>query len=360
MEDLFLVEPSRKREDDVDVQRATEAFEELRACLHHILLGRPAHAKEARSWLVNAVSGLQVSDPGERRRRYGRFLPGGSAYTPAEHRQYGHEAVQLLLEGAPAQAGRLLASEPGLLRDFFEGHPGRCKRWFGHFSMDGLSGFKHGARALALYSLAHRNEVWDLLVWRGKHTQAPVAVAQKPHYFCELDVPRTIDRFARDCPGFWRSEELAASIESGALPVVDPHFFQEELAAWLREEGRRSDALYDALCDFLEAGPWRDLCGRLLPHLPDADLLSFCQQLLGGSPAGSRARHERRRWSAPGGSEAAAAAPVAAALVFRRAVWPALGDLLLASACGCSAPRLLRLLAEDPDDLVVRMKGLGH
>ena len=41
MEDLFLVDPSRKCEDDaddVDVRRASDAFEELRACLQHILL----------------------------------------------------------------------------------------------------------------------------------------------------------------------------------------------------------------------------------------------------------------------------------------------------------------------------------
>ena len=42
MEDLFLVDPSRPvcedDADDVDVRRASDAFEELRACLQHILL----------------------------------------------------------------------------------------------------------------------------------------------------------------------------------------------------------------------------------------------------------------------------------------------------------------------------------
>lgn len=40
-------------------------------------------------------------------------------------------------------------------------------------------------------------QVWHLLSWRGRHSQAPVAVAQRPHYFCELDVPRTLRHLIR-------------------------------------------------------------------------------------------------------------------------------------------------------------------
>lgn len=35
-------------------------------------------------------------------------------------------------------------------------------------------------------------QMWGLLAWQGRHPQAPVAVAQRSHYFCELDVPRTL------------------------------------------------------------------------------------------------------------------------------------------------------------------------
>lgn len=108
--------------------------------------------------------------------------------------------------------------------------------WFSHFSMDGMSSFKYGAKALAHYVLMHRDvvsfearhgpghgpwavlgyeeggalllhalrvmkageglvpqprvcsctgcpgrllQVWQLLVWEGKHAQAPVSVATK-------------------------------------------------------------------------------------------------------------------------------------------------------------------------------------
>ncbi len=35
-------------------------------------------------------------------------------------------------------------------------------------------------------------QMWQLLAWQGRHPQAPIAVAQRPHYFCELDVPRSV------------------------------------------------------------------------------------------------------------------------------------------------------------------------
>ena len=43
-------------------------------------------------------------------------------------------------------------------------------------------------------------QAWRLLAWAGKHPQAPVAVAARTHYFCELDVPATVANFLEDCP----------------------------------------------------------------------------------------------------------------------------------------------------------------
>ena len=36
--------------------------------------------------------------------------------------------------------------------------------WFAHFSMSGMTAFKHGAYALAHYALSHRDEVGEALV----------------------------------------------------------------------------------------------------------------------------------------------------------------------------------------------------
>jgi hypothetical protein len=39
--------------------------------------------------------------------------------------------------------------------------------------------------------------MWHLLAWQGRHSQSPVAVAQRTHYFSELDVPRTVRHLLR-------------------------------------------------------------------------------------------------------------------------------------------------------------------
>lgn len=57
------------------------------------------------------------------------------------------------------------------------------KAWFGHFGPTGIQHFKYGAKALANYALAERVGAWGHLMWKGKHSQSPVAVASKPHYF---------------------------------------------------------------------------------------------------------------------------------------------------------------------------------
>lgn len=165
--------------------------------------------------------------------------------------------------------------------------------WFSHFSMDGMSSFKYGAKALAHYVLMHRDvvsfearhgpghgpwavlgyeeggalllhalrvmkageglvpqprvcsctgcpgrllQVWQLLVWEGKHAQAPVSVATKTHYFCELDVVRSVRAFLRHCPDFWRSDLfLDALVAQGELLQLEPAWFAKAGMGWLAE-----------------------------------------------------------------------------------------------------------------------------
>ena len=65
---------------------------------------------------------------------------------------------------------RLLAAEPAALRRFFRSDTSAVRLWFGHFSMEGMREFKHGALALARYALQRRDEVgragWGLSAWR--------------------------------------------------------------------------------------------------------------------------------------------------------------------------------------------------
>lgn len=111
--------------------------------------------------------------------------------------------------------------------------------------------------------------------------QTPIIVAQKPHYFCELDVLETVRRLVELEPPFWRSDELRASLEDGHLVLMDTSFFTRQLARGHRDGDRGVLAL---LGRFLGEGPWRLLCQRLLPVLPDGALLGVTSGLLPPPP----------------------------------------------------------------------------
>ena len=95
---------------------------------------------------------------------------------------------QACLDDPTAVVARVVAADAPLLTLFFAASDSRIRAWFDHFSMQGPSAFQRGAKALASFSLAHRNDMWHLLVWAGRHGQAPIAVTKRMHYFCELDV----------------------------------------------------------------------------------------------------------------------------------------------------------------------------
>ena len=71
----------------------------------------------------------------------------------------------------------------------------------------------------------HAMQVWPLLVWQGKQTHSPVVVAAKPYLFVELDVCATVCNLRNRSPGFWESEELISSLESGDFLAMDAAFF---------------------------------------------------------------------------------------------------------------------------------------
>ena len=65
-------------------------------------------------------------------------------------------------------------------------------------------------------------------MWCGKHSQAPVAVAAKPHYFGELDVVASVTALARsEGSAFWRSPEIREAVAGGGLVELDPDFFAQ-------------------------------------------------------------------------------------------------------------------------------------
>ncbi|EFN58578.1 hypothetical protein CHLNCDRAFT_50380 [Chlorella variabilis] len=333
------------------LQELQDTLGQLKQALHAALLGSRSNSKEARQWLINSIAGLGIQHAATKRRRFTQFLPGGAACRGAEHQALGLAALQLLFEAAPAEVGALVAQDASLLRRFFKSDPKRGPLWFGHFSMEGMRRFKYGAAALAKYALTNRAEVWHLLAWQGRHPQAPVAVAQRTHYFSELDVPRTLRHLIRECPDFWGSREMRSSVETGAaqLLALDPVFWSRELLRWLEDRHSASGSrLYTELCRCLEAGPWRLHCQRLLQLLPQHDLLPFATGLLDSSRLpGDGGWSGGQRSGQAAGSDAAAPGQPSAWLVFRRVQWQSLDQLMLAAAMGCCLPLLLRLLRDE-------------
>lgn len=153
--------------------------------------------------------------------------------------------------------------------------------WFKHFAGPGGREHKYGAKALSQFFFANRNEYWHELVWSGKHPQSPVSVAAKSHYFCELDVERTVERLIDRVDQFWDSEELWDSLENGDIVALNPIFFAEEIEKKMKGRQSREEeaASWDLLEDFLESLSFPTLCNRVLHAVPDSDLLIFANRL---------------------------------------------------------------------------------
>ncbi|KAL6762766.1 hypothetical protein V8C86DRAFT_2510710 [Haematococcus lacustris] len=187
----------------------------------------------------------------------------------------------MMCEQQPREVVQLLAQQPSIIQDFFSESDRRIMLWFSHFSMDGMSSFKYGAKALAHYALMHRDVVWQLLVWEGKHAQAPVSVATKTHYFCELDVVRSVRAFLRHCPDFWRSNLFLDSlVAQGELLQLEPAWFAKVLAEWL--VSRRPEERCGArrcVRRWLQGEQWQRLMQRTAPLLTDDQLLQLVRRL---------------------------------------------------------------------------------
>eukprot|EP00854_Cymbomonas_tetramitiformis_P003794 gene3794-4745_t len=188
-----------------------------------------------------------------------------------------HAFVKQLLfmtcERKAKQVAKVLLPDKRLWAQFFRESPLRVIAFFEHFNMAGE--FHHGAKALARYSFQNRDAVWKELEWIGKHPQAPVTVAAKPHYFCELNVNESNSEIcvhltlAAACTGIRGSAEFIDELKSGDIIRMDIPFFARELAYILMEGECRSDSelIIDAIGDFLGEASWQELCQKLLPTL---------------------------------------------------------------------------------------------
>ncbi|KAL3153954.1 hypothetical protein ABBQ32_013514 [Trebouxia sp. C0010 RCD-2024] len=236
-----------------------------------------ADKQTLRLWLVGAASRLAYVDTSRVWRRVACLLPAGG-FCSKLSKTCSLQLLQLVCEADPAKVGRLLCSNPKIVRDFFQDHPQHISTWFQSSYVRSISEFKNGAKALAQYALLHRAEMWELLVWQGKHAQAPVAVAAKPHYFSELNVNKTIRNILKHHPEFFASEQFLGSLSDGTVTALDRAYFCQELLELLVDE----DAdVRNAIRSCIIEQPFKLICHRLLHHLDDASLLNFLNGILG-------------------------------------------------------------------------------
>ncbi|GLC39710.1 hypothetical protein PLESTM_000931500 [Pleodorina starrii] len=287
------------------------------------------------------------------------------------------QLMMLVSEVWPEKVTSLLLDRPQVFVDFFQG-PGSTRRilmWFSHFSMDGMRAFKYGSHALAHFALAHREEVWELLRWEGKHPQAPVAVAAKTHYFCELALVPTVRSLLRHAPRFWASEQWRQCCRDGAVLELDRRHFCEVLLADLRSGGGGREPggslgatrLAALLRDFLSAPPsaaaapsaatglphphWQLLCQRLLHQLDEQQLLRLINTLAAGQrlqPLPPAAAPPPRRRLPPPRPASTALTPACA--------WGCVGEAVLAHALAAARGPLQRLLVEEREELAGRLE----
>lgn len=215
-----------------------------------------------------------------------------------------------------------------------------------------------------------------------------MTVAASPHYWAQLDVAATVRSLLRDCPRFWRSDELYQALRDGQLVLLDSSFFAQELLHLLqagtgsqsggrgastssrgdvssdRRDGGSSDRhggsrdkdrdrraaerLLADLNSWLAGTPHLLVCRRVMHLLPEPALVSaFRQTVMKQARAGSDGRSH------------AAAEAMARRLVLGTQ-WHSLDDLLLAHAMTFRAVDLWRWMREDSTYLQVLQQWGTH
>ncbi|GBF88978.1 hypothetical protein Rsub_01477 [Raphidocelis subcapitata] len=349
-----------EREEPRDVgrsgaRRVEDALREALRVLESALRSDPNLALEAKTWLIDTIASLRGVEPAT---AAACFLgaPGGGAAggrpTPLS-RAAERQLLALACDVRAPRVAALLAPSASLLRGLFSRSDALIAAWFGGFGTGGLASFRRGAWALAGFSLARRDDAWRHLVWAGRHPQAPVAVAAKPHYFSELDVVATVRNLLRDCPEFWESHEVRRSLEGGEWLALDPAYIAEELQERLHRGGAWREDILRELSALPTCVGWRALCQRVAPLMGEGELLAVLRTLGARhfAPAGGL-----RGWARGGGGGGEGGAAVGAGgagperdapLALAGVEWRDARDALLANALACHAGRLRRVLAGD-------------
>lgn len=222
---------------------------------------------------MNSISDLDMArygHPSGHSDLLAQFIPQCRADVEASTSDFALAATQAIVETEPATLGPVLSRHPAFLSRCLRRRPSLLT-WFAAFHPDGLQRSGMGAQALARYALAQRGSAWAHLVWAGKHAQAPVAVAQRPHYWCELDGAASAAGLAARDPGFLASPEVEGAVAGGTLLSVDPGFFAsvwEQQGVWAGQK--------EGCAPF----PWKRMMSCLTSQVMSKTLVPSCSQSL--------------------------------------------------------------------------------
>lgn len=275
-----------------------------------------------RLWLISSACKLEAVDSKKIWRRLARLLPSNSP-CEEQNRPFCLQLLHLVCEVEPVKVGHLLAWHPQIVRHFFKDHPQHTSSWFQSSYVGSISEFRYGAKALAQYALLHRAKMWDLLVWKGKHPQAPVAVAAKPYYFSELDIKHTMQNILKHHQEFFASEQMLQTVKNGDILALDMDFFCKELYHLLVDNDLD---VQEAIKASVAEQPFRLICQRLLHHLDDSSLLLFLSGILGNSYS----QHQMQQLASATAHQSATS-PISAAAASRNQ----LGQYLQCILFGC-------------------------
>lgn len=170
-----------------------------------------------------------------------------------------------------------------------------------------------------------------------------MVVAQKPHYFSELDLPATLRALSRGRSRFFRSEELREGLADGSVVSLDPPFFGAELRRRLEGGDAAAEALLRGL---LEGTPWAQLCQRLLHTLPGRDVAALLRP---GISSEVRRALERLQQQNPEGAGPVSVSPAAAAL--DGVEWESADEAALAASAAARGADLLRRVRDAAADV---------
>ena len=171
--------------------------------------------------MLNGLTSLPLREPANR--AFVEFvLPARVSDFDVDHvtHSQGVEAsIHLIADTFPGWLGGLLARLPAWEGRLAEYVAAVADRWFARPEYRAL---------LAQLLFEHRDRLWDLLVWRGRHGQAPIQVSQHPEYWLHLDVGASVRAILKGNKAlFLHTRPVQESLKDPLFFELDPSFWRE-------------------------------------------------------------------------------------------------------------------------------------